>query len=107
MRGKGDAIGKVTRKSETLRMTLTSKLQVSLPARARDRYGLRAGDQLEVELGEGEMRMRPIRRRRLTELGGALRVVAPFSTHDDVRAEAADTLAEHYDARAAAASSQR
>lgn len=88
-------------------MTLTSKLQVSLPALARDRYGLRAGDQLEVELGEGEMRVRPIRRRRLTELGGALRVVAPFSTHDDVRAEAADALAEHYDARAAAASSQR
>ena len=84
-------------------MTLTSKLQVSLPARARDRYGLRAGDQL----GEGEMRLRPIRRRRLTELGGALRVVAPFSTPDEVRAEAAEALAEHYDARATAASSQR
>lgn len=56
-----------------IKATITSKGQLTLPKSVRDRLGLREGDQVEVTVVKREMRLRPLRRYRASELPGLLK----------------------------------
>lgn len=49
-------------------VTVTSKGQLTLPARVREALGIRRGTRLKVEVEDGEILLRPVRR--LSELRG-------------------------------------
>ncbi|GAA6733833.1 hypothetical protein YIM1640_08750 [Thermus oshimai] len=42
-------------------VTVRSKFQITLPKEVRQALGLRPGEKLQVELVEGEIRLRPLR----------------------------------------------
>lgn len=44
-----------------MRATVTSKGQVTLPAKLREKLGLRQGDQIEFEQAGGEWTVKPVR----------------------------------------------
>lgn len=48
--------------------TITSKGQVTIPLAIREALGLEAGTQLSFQLTEGELRVRPIRRKSWQDL---------------------------------------
>jgi antitoxin PrlF len=62
-----------------LKATLTSKGQLTLPKTVREQLGLSEGDRVEVTVAGGEIRLRPIRRYRASELSSLLKGTAvPF-----------------------------
>ena len=42
-----------------LSVKVSSKLQIAVPSEARKRLGIKAGDRLEVEIGDGVIVLRP------------------------------------------------
>jgi AbrB family looped-hinge helix DNA binding protein len=57
--------------------TLTSKGQVTIPKRIRDRLGLRVGDRLEFRIdGQGRLRVEPEPAAKLGRVPGLLRHLA-------------------------------
>jgi AbrB family looped-hinge helix DNA binding protein len=56
-----------------IKATIRSKGQLTLPKLVRDRLGLREGDRVEVTVVKEEIRLRPLRRYRASELPGLLR----------------------------------
>jgi len=52
--------------------TLTSKGQLTIPKQIRDRLGLKPGDRLAFDLGDGTINLRVEKRRTLEELRGSL-----------------------------------
>lgn len=65
---------------------ITSKGQVTIPVEVRRALGVEEGDSLLFEkLGEGGFRIRPVKKRRILELFGALRSEVPFPGKEAVR----------------------
>ena len=62
-----------------IKATITSKGQLTLPKPVRDRLGLREGDRVEVSVVKEEIRLRPLRRYRASELPELLKgTTVPF-----------------------------
>lgn len=65
--------------------TLTSKGQITIPAGVRSALDLSAGDKLVFVLEGDHLIVVPVRRRRLSELRGALPASRPFPGTAQVR----------------------
>jgi len=61
-----------------VRARLTSKGQLTLPIELRRRYGLAAGDEVEFIAEEKGAYLLPLKRRKLSEMYGALPVNKPW-----------------------------
>ncbi len=74
---------------------VTSKGQVTVPVAIRRALGIGPGDAVVFELRpSGEVAIRPLRRRRLSELAGVLASTRPYPGKDAVRAEVGRRLGE-------------
>jgi AbrB family looped-hinge helix DNA binding protein len=72
---------------------ITSKGQVTIPVEVRRALGVQEGDSLLFEsLGEGEVRIRPVKKRRVLEFFGALRSEVPFPGKETVRGAVGEAL---------------
>ena len=57
---------------------VSSKGQITIPKAVREALGIREGDELLLRVERGEMHAQVIKRRRLTELYGALPATKPY-----------------------------
>jgi AbrB family looped-hinge helix DNA binding protein len=74
---------------------ITTKGQVTIPAKVRKTLGLKEGDGLVFEVtNQNEARIRVIKRQRLTELYGSLPATRPFPGKAATRAEVGQHLGE-------------
>jgi len=72
---------------------VTSKGQVTLPADIRKELAIEQGDDLIVELApDRSMRVRVVKRQRLSDFYGALPATRPFPGKEAVREEAGRAL---------------
>ncbi|HHW41670.1 MAG TPA: AbrB/MazE/SpoVT family DNA-binding domain-containing protein [Syntrophomonadaceae bacterium] len=77
-----------------LRARLTSKGQVTIPVIVRRKLNLQPGDELVFDLGpDGEVKVRALKRKRLTELYASLPAKRPYPGKAEVREEVAGGLA--------------
>jgi AbrB family looped-hinge helix DNA binding protein len=76
------------------RTRITSKGQVTVPIEVRRRLDLQPGDELVFEVRDGELYARGVKRRKLSELRGALPATRPFPGRDKIRDETARRLAD-------------
>ncbi|MFZ5897729.1 MAG: AbrB/MazE/SpoVT family DNA-binding domain-containing protein [Bacillota bacterium] len=77
-----------------LRTRLTSKGQVTIPVIVRRKLNLQPGDELLFDLGpEGDVKVRALKRKRLTELYASLPAKRPYPGKAEVREEVAAGLA--------------
>jgi len=67
--------------------------QITIPPEIRQQLGLREGDELLFSLDGDELRLRPLKRRRLSEFRGALPATVPYPGTDIIRQQVAETLA--------------
>lgn len=76
-----------------LKTRLTSKGQVTIPAAVRHKLNIQPGDDLLFEINpDGEIKVRALKRKRLTELYASLPVQRPYPGKAKVREEAAGEL---------------
>lgn len=73
----------MVRRPSTARVT--SKGQVTVPVEIRRALGIETGDDLRFDLERGGARLRVVKRRRLSELLGALAATRPFPGKAPVR----------------------
>lgn len=85
-----------------LRTRITSKGQVTVPIEVRRELDLQPGDDLVFEIRDGELCARGLKRRKLSDLRGALQATRPFSGRDAIREETGRRLGEQLDAQTAA-----
>jgi antitoxin PrlF len=72
---------------------VTSKGQVTLPADIRKELAIERGDDLVFELApDRTMRVRVVKRKRLSDFYGALPAPRPFSGKEAIREEAGQAL---------------
>jgi AbrB family looped-hinge helix DNA binding protein len=76
------------------RTRITSKGQVTVPIEVRRKLDLQPGDELVFEVRDGELYARGLKRRRLSELRGALPATRPFPGCDTIREETGLRLGE-------------
>jgi len=77
-----------------LRARLTSKGQVTIPVALRRMLNLQPGDELVFDFGPGgEVKVRALKRKRLTELYASLPAKRPYPGKTEVREEVATGLA--------------
>jgi|UniRef100_A0A7C2IPZ1 AbrB family looped-hinge helix DNA binding protein len=77
-----------------LRARLTSKGQVTIPLAVRRKLNLQPGDELLFDLSpDGEVKVRALKRKRLTELYASLPAKRPYPGKTEVREEVATGLA--------------
>ncbi|MBD2036242.1 AbrB/MazE/SpoVT family DNA-binding domain-containing protein [Leptolyngbya sp. FACHB-321] len=67
--------------------------KITIPLEIRQRLGLREGDELLFSLEGNEVRLRPVKRRRLSEFRGALPTTVAYPGKDAIRRQVAKTLA--------------
>lgn len=76
-----------------LRARLTSKGQITIPVAVRRKLNLQPGDELVFDLGaDGEIKVRALKRKRLTELYASLPVQRPYPGKKEVREEVGHKL---------------
>jgi antitoxin PrlF len=74
---------------------VTTKVQVTIPAEVRKALDIGEGDDLLFEVIEtGEARIRVLKRRRLSDLYGALPATHSYPGKEEVRTEVGQGLAE-------------
>lgn len=77
-----------------LRSKLTSKGQVTIPATVRRKLDLQPGDELIFEIDRyGEVKVRALKHKRLTELYASLPAQKPFPGRVKIRKEVAAEMA--------------
>ena len=76
-----------------LKAKLTSKGQVTIPTALRQQLNLEAGDELLFVPEGGEVRVRVLKQRRLSEFYGALPATRPYPGKDAIRQQVAAHLA--------------
>lgn len=76
-----------------LKAKLTSKGQVTIPTALRRQLNLEVGDELLFMLEGGEVRVRVLKQRRLSEFYGVLPATRPYPGKDAIRQEVAEHLA--------------
>jgi antitoxin PrlF len=74
---------------------VTSKGQITIPAGVRRALGIDQGDDLQFEVtSERSAELRVVKRRRLSELYGALAATRPFPGKDEIREEVGRELGQ-------------
>jgi len=77
-----------------LRAKLTSKGQVTIPVAVRHKLNLQPGDELIFEFNrDDEVKLRTLKRKRLTELYASLPAKKPFPDKAQIREEVAAEMA--------------
>lgn len=77
-----------------IRTKLTSKGQITIPVAIRNKLNLQPGDELIFEIGRDDVvKLRPFKRKRLTELYASLPAKIPFPNKEQVREEVAAEMA--------------
>jgi AbrB family looped-hinge helix DNA binding protein len=76
------------------RTRITSKGQVTVPIEVRRKLDLQPGDELVFEVRDGQLYAKGLKRRKLSELRGALQATRPFPGRDSTREEAGRRLGE-------------
>ncbi|MEL6248436.1 MAG: AbrB/MazE/SpoVT family DNA-binding domain-containing protein [Cyanobacteria bacterium J06648_16] len=69
----------------TVKASLTESWQITIPPEVRHKLGIKAGDELVFIISGDEVRLRPIKRRRLSEFRGALPATCPYPGKQAVR----------------------
>lgn len=77
--------------------TVTSKGQVTIPAKIRQQLSLRAGDRLQFESTGQEVSIRVVPKRELADFAGILRSAKPFPGTRAVRETTARALARRHE----------
>jgi AbrB family looped-hinge helix DNA binding protein len=77
-----------------LKAKLTSKGQVTIPTALRRQLNLEAGDELLFVMERGEVRLRVLKQRRLSEFYGILPATRPYPSKDVIRQQVAEHLAD-------------
>lgn len=67
--------------------------RITIPLEIRQRLGLREGDELLFSVEGNEVRLRPVKRRRLSEFRGALPATVPYPGKEASRQKVAEVLA--------------
>ena len=80
-----------------LRARLTSNGRVTIPIEIRLRYQLRPGDEIGFRADGSSVRILPLKKRKLTELYGALPATKPYVGKDAERKEIGRMLGEELD----------
>lgn len=76
-----------------MRIQVMSDGQIIIPAEIRQKLGLHEGDELSFSLEGNELRLRPLRPRRLSTFRGVLPATQPYPSTEVVRQHVAETLA--------------
>jgi AbrB family looped-hinge helix DNA binding protein len=76
-----------------VRTRLTTKGRITVPLEVRRLLGLRPGDDLIFEMEQGEVRVRALHRRRLSEFRGILATTKRFPGRNDIRSETGSKMA--------------
>jgi AbrB family looped-hinge helix DNA binding protein len=76
-----------------LRAKVTSKGQITVPIAVRRRLNLEAGDDLLFEMEQGEIKVRALKRKKLTEFYASLPATRPYPGKGQVRQEVAEEMA--------------
>ena len=77
--------------------SVTSKGQVTIPAKIRDLLDIQPGDRLFFESQGHEVRIRVVPRRQVTDFLGAFRTKEPFPGTEVVRERTAASLARRHE----------
>jgi len=79
-----------------LRTKLTSKGQITIPIAVRRKLNLQPGDEILFELGQdGEVKIRTLKRKRLTEFYASLPAETPYPGKTEIRKAVVTELAQH------------
>ncbi len=79
--------------------SVTSKGQVTIPAKIRNLLDIQPGDRLFFESQGHEVRIRVVSRRQVSEFLGAFRTNEPFPGTEVVRERTAESLARRHELR--------
>ena len=77
--------------------SVSSKKQITLPARLVSRWGLKQGDGLMFFEEADSVRVLPIKRKPLLEMRGSVKVKQPIASMDELRQIARDEHAARYE----------
>jgi AbrB family looped-hinge helix DNA binding protein len=72
--------------------TVTSKGQVTIPAALRQQLGIERGDRLLFAVEDGTLRVRVVKRRKLSDFYGILPATHPYPGMEVIREEAGREL---------------
>lgn len=79
-----------------LRARVTSKGQVTVPLDVRRKLDLQPGDELIFEINsQGELKVKIIKRKKLSELYGSLPTSRPYPGKEKIREETAISISNH------------
>ncbi|MBE9170020.1 AbrB/MazE/SpoVT family DNA-binding domain-containing protein [Pleurocapsales cyanobacterium LEGE 06147] len=76
-----------------MKTQLTKDWQITIPSEIRHRLGLREGDELLLIVTDREIRLRPVKKRRLSEFRGTLPATKPYPGKAAIRKVVAESLA--------------
>jgi antitoxin PrlF len=76
-----------------MKTQLSKDWQVTIPSEVRHRLGLREGDELIVIVTDSEIRLRPIKKRRLRDFRGILPATRAYPGKAAIRKAVAESLA--------------
>lgn len=79
--------------------SVTSKGQVTIPAKIRQLLSIQPGDRLFFESAGQEVRIRVVPRRRVVDFLGAFKTSEPFPGTQTVREKVAESLAKRHKSR--------
>jgi len=80
-----------------LRAKLTSKGQITIPVAVRRKFNLQPGDELIFDFdNKGEIKVKPLKKKTLTELFATLKTNKPYLSKSEVREEVAKELAKKF-----------
>lgn len=67
--------------------------QITIPPEIQQQLGLQEGDELLLSVEGNEVRIRPVKQRRLSEFRGSLPPTVPYPGKEAIRQKVAETLA--------------
>ena len=72
-----------------MKVQVMSNGQVTIPPEIRQQLGLQEGDELLFSMDGNEVRLRPVKRRRLSEFRGILPATIPYPGQEVIRQQIA------------------
>jgi AbrB family looped-hinge helix DNA binding protein len=76
-----------------MKTQLSKDWQITIPSEVRHRLGLREGDELLFIVTDNEIRLRPVKRRPLSEFRGVLPATRPYPGKAAIRNVVAESFA--------------